>query len=285
MKTFLNRIPSSLLLLVLAFAGVACQDVIDLNVPEGETRYVVDAQFTDSDQGNYVRLSTTAPYFEDGNTPRINGATIVISDNTGFSETLTESDEEDGLYLFATPGVVGRTYTLDITAPDGTQLRSQPTFMAGVAPIDSIYFRETNFPLEDPDTMEYILQLDARDPLGVRNYYRWKLYVNGEYLNEPFDIALGSDFLADGEDYIGFVPNDESLFEGDTVMVEQIGISRESFDYWGLVLEQTAFVGGPFDPPPAPIPGNMFNVNDENDKVLGFFDVVGIDRAMIVIDP
>ncbi|WP_194975778.1 DUF4249 domain-containing protein [Aquiflexum lacus] len=57
------------------------------------------------------------------------------------------------------------------------------------------------------------------------------------------------------------------------ISVKQLSINREAFEYWERIKIVIENQGSLFDIPPAPINGNIKNVNDPNDKVLGFFEV------------
>ena len=43
--------------------------------------------------------------------------------------------------------------------------------------------------------------------------------------------------------------------------------------------------GTVFDPPPASVPRNIFNTNDPNQKLLGFFDVTEVDIQRTFVFP
>ena len=48
-------------------------------------------------------------------------------------------------------------------------------------------------------------------------------------------------------------------------------MSLEAFAYWEQARVQLARGGGVFDPPFAPVVGNIRNVNDPSEVVLGYF--------------
>lgn len=47
----------------------------------------------------------------------------------------------------------------------------------------------------------------------------------------------------------------------------------ETFEYWEKVAEVVGSTGSLFDAPPAAIPGNIFNPEDQDEVVLGYFEV------------
>ena len=70
----------------------------------------------------------------------------------------------------------------------------------------------------------------------------------------------------------------------DTVIIEQMSISKRAFNFWTLVQQQLSNFGSPFDTPPASIEGNMYNINDPDETVLGFFGVSNVSKESIVIE-
>ncbi len=55
--------------------------------------------------------------------------------------------------------------------------------------------------------------------------------------------------------------------------VRQLSISKDAYDYWRKVRELLNNTGSVFDSPPAPIQGNLYNVNNPDEVVLGYFEV------------
>lgn len=62
------------------------------------------------------------------------------------------------------------------------------------------------------------------------------------------------------------------------VEVEQMALSGEAFAFNKLLKSLGEIDGDIFDPPPAELRGNMSNVNDPDEKVIGFFGAHSIQR-------
>ena len=100
-----------ILSLVLLSTLTNCIDVVDVNVPKGEESLAVEALITDQPGPYYVKLTKTSPYFDQIANPRVQGASVVISDNTGFEEQLVET--APGVYATSQiQGKVGNSYKL-----------------------------------------------------------------------------------------------------------------------------------------------------------------------------
>ncbi len=123
---------------------------------------------------------------------------------------------------------------------------------------------------------------DTSDPVGLGNYYRWKQYIDDDYQNKAENLTFASDEFVEGNPIFG-ISITESVALGKKVKIEQLSISKRNFEYLDVLRSQTAFVGSIFDPPPAPIVGNIFNVNDSDEVVAGYFSASDISSATIVV--
>lgn len=74
---------------------------------------------------------------------------------------------------------------------------------------------------------------------------------------------------------------DDSFLYPFFVTVRQLSVSRETFEYWDRVKLVMNNQGSLFDIPPATIPGNIHNVSDPDDKVLGYFEVSKVKISRI----
>jgi hypothetical protein len=68
------------------------------------------------------------------------------------------------------------------------------------------------------------------------------------------------------------------------IEVEQLSLADEAFKFWKLVEAQQKATGNLFQPNSVKIRGNMYNVSEPNEEVLGIFAVSGIRRKSIFID-
>jgi len=255
----------------------ACEDVVDLDVPRGETRLVVDGTVFHGQPLQRVILSTTSPFFEDGQTPRVADAIVVIENDLGVRDTLPEV--ETGLYILEKQGEIGRSYKLEIMLPDGKKYGSTYQTLTAVAPIDSIFYEEEDAPFSDNET-NFSVKFSFTDPEGVDNFYRWNYYINGEYFNEELTFT-DDQFFAGVE-----VPEAELLRDfvelEDTVLIEQLSITEEHYNFLNQ-FNQNLQSGGIFSSPPIPVRGNVVNLNDSKDYALGFFGVSAIEQAGIIV--
>ncbi len=269
---------------LLAMTLGACEDKVELDLPEGETLLAVEGWISQEEGPYHIRLSYSQQYFDNSAPPAATDAVVHLLDDEGMEALLLET--EPGIYTWPDSGVSGRSYVLDIRLPNGDHYRSNPELLREPVPILSIGWDiDPNGPSEfleqEPDQIYRVL-INSQEPAGLGDNYRWRTYVNGVFKNDPFDIFVTNDDFVDGNAIVNFSPVNDLFFLGDTITIVQERISRQALDFLTLVQFQTAFVGGPFDTPPAPIRGNVLNVNDAQRPALGFFGAAARDRATVV---
>jgi hypothetical protein len=236
--------------------------------------------FSDDDSSTIV-LSMSTPYFNDGATPRVSSANVMITSNTGDTIVLSEMPDKPGNYNTRERGQIGKSYTLHITLADGAQYTSLEEKMNRVPPIDSIYYLDKD-EVDEPFLEDgFVVLIDTQEPLGKGDFYRWTYELNGKLHTDPEDLFYAEDELVDGN----YITENALVYElkiGDEVVIRQLSITERAFNFFWL-LEQQVEVGGPFDAPPAPIKGNVLNNDKNKADALGLFQVSGVAKASITI--
>jgi hypothetical protein len=289
-----------------------CVEPVNVDLGEPIKRLVVDGMITTKPGPYTVRLSTTAKYTTgtDGANFVVRGATVTISDDTGYSEQLAEVSA--GTYRTRENGIqgqVGRTYTLHIET-EGQQYQSKPELLRTTTGVENIY---TEYNEEAPGIEEgFYVYIDTQDPAQSEDFYRWTWihYEREQYCfreivppNTEFIILpccgdcwniikcngcvnIASDVYNNGSmisrQLLDIVPyNSRSKY---FLYYEQHSLSRDAYKFWKGLEQQANNVGGIFDAPPSIIRGNMYNVADEEDIVLGFFGASDVKPGYINID-
>ena len=257
-----------LFLLILAALPLAgCTDVISVDIPEGKPLLAVDGAITDQPGPYTVTLTKTAPYFEEAELPRVRGAVLVLSDDQGRTETLRETSPGTYTSSGTVRGRIGGRYTLSI-ASEGEEYRAE-TEIRRTPEIDSLkplFRRQEGFRNEG----YYLLYYGDELP-GVGDYYRFKLFRNGQLLNKPDDLIITDDQFVDGNYIDGLELNGAPFVQGDRVRVEALSLPR---DYYFFLNEMRTQInnGGLFASPPANVRTNVRNVRSGSDKAaVGYF--------------
>ena len=274
------------LIVILSIFSVltACEDKIELDVPEGSKKLVVDGILNNGDSLQRITLSNTSPYFSSTITPRVSNAIVFVTSNAGDTINFTENSLSPGDYETVYKLVDSTlNFNLNVILPDGNVYRSYEEKMHRVPKIDSLHQSDEKSPQQGDFREEgYIGYLNTKEPAGRGDYYRWVLFVNGQMLNDPFNLIVTDDRLVDGN----VIRNWDLAYElqvGDYLEIHQMSISERAYNYWTLIFDQITNFGGPFSTPPAPVEGNIYNVNDKNETVLGFFGVSKVEKAGLLI--
>jgi hypothetical protein len=128
----------------------------------------------------------------------------------------------------------------------------------------------------------YFPRITARDSANYENYYRWILYSNGFQITVPESIILQNDRFFDGN----FIPNFFDDFEysfGNNMKVELHSITKETFDYLNLLRSQTTTLSAASSTTPAIVNGNIFNLSNSSETILGYFGTSAISADSTIV--
>jgi Domain of unknown function (DUF4249) len=167
------------------------------------------------------------------------------------------------------------------------------------------------------------IYIDTEDPAGEKNFYLWewslweKLFIcitcNGGLLNGTtctpiasrtpptfdyvcqgncFGILKNKDINVLADTYVNALPLVGRLIAktpyysdyGGLIEVRQYGVSATAYDYFKLLRDQVQTTGTLTDTPPAAIIGNIQNLNDPTEKVVGYFGASGLSKTRFWID-
>lgn len=285
-------------LFILSFVFVSCEDVVDIDLQDGETLYVADAFLTNESTEQLIRLTTTASYFDNSAPPAIKGATVTVTGSDGTLYNFTES--LNGYYVWspAFPGdkidSLGETYTLNITI--GNEFFQATSVLNPVPPIDSIAFEFDDDP-KDEDDEGYTAEFFATDIPNRADYYWIKAYKNGQRVGGEGNFSLTDkdaafgDVDIDGRLFIFplrvFTINEDDYYYqiNDTLRVELYSINAETHEFLEAVSVQTNN-GGLFATPPANVYGNIRDANNQpQKKMLGAFNISSVSKKTAIVTP
>jgi len=226
-----------IIVLVISFAFISCQKVIDVNLDETEKKYVIEGIITDQSGQCEVIITETKDFNEDNNFSPISGASVSITDNsTGITTSLSE--EPGGTYKHATlAGISGRTYTLHVSI-NGNEYTASST-VPQLVNMDTIYVSDDTW--FDGKAIK-MANIEYDDPAGISNYYKFVRYLNGVKTKHIFN---NNDDLTDGRHttttlFIDGNDNEEDkLKSGDTMKIDMLCIDADVYKYW-YSMEQSA---------------------------------------------
>ena len=256
-------------LLVVLVLNVACEDVIDVEVPTEEPRLVVDALIrVDIDEQFIpveVKLSLSSDFFNN-NTPTSAESVVIQYEeyegnrviDTRFSN-LAELVPGSGIY---TPdpnfdsdqriptNILDRNWVFNLLINHEGRRYLATTKYVPAVPIDSVIQGDGTL-FNDDETEVIITFTDDPD--------RDSFYL--------FDLSLSEFLVTEDKFYKGqqfsFSYFYDQIFEPDTeIEIRLMGVDQTFFNYMDLLIEQTTNDAGIFSTPVATVRGNVFDITD-----------------------
>ena len=213
----------------------------------------------------------------------------------------------------------GRAYRLEIIKPAGTNLVSEYEELLDSPPIDSVYYMRERKPTNDPEFfiegIQFYLNLDAPDAENA--YYKFDVIETFEYHSEfpleyyydgvlhhvyPPDyshmVCWATNQIADifilntaeldenayKQFFLHFVDNTtQRLKHLYSILVKQYAIDESGYFYWGQMRQNNLEQGGMYETQPLPAKGNLVNLTNPKQEVLGYFQVSCIKTKRIFV--
>ncbi|ELR69418.1 hypothetical protein C900_04950 [Fulvivirga imtechensis AK7] len=309
-----KTVQSFLLFLILT----ACVEPINLKPEEAVEILVVEGGITNIPGRHLVELTMTTRYGDvfDGVNKRVDNALVSVRDDSG--NTVLFENLDNGVYQSPENYMaeVGRSYTLLIETADGVRYNSIPQEIVPVPAMEEIRTEFVKIATADPN--KFITGMDVivefNDPMD-NNFYLWEsrgVYeVNARpdlhldefgqpdplpccekcWVTEVTDnsLRLLNDVNSNGqlqEVKVAFIEDDGIRFSGGYyVKISQMAISREAFDFYKVLDQLLSINGDLFDPPPVIIRGNIVNLDNPDENVIGLFRAAAVVQDSIFIRP
>ncbi|MEL7004280.1 MAG: DUF4249 domain-containing protein [Bacteroidota bacterium] len=238
--------------------------------------------------------------------------------NVTFAQVITDYRTPDSF-----KGEVGRSYTLEIET-DGRVYRSEPQTIVPTPIIDELSLSFLEIPTlndaqprsgveifakwQDPEEPSFyswrvngIYRVSTRNVLGGVACCLYDPADNGAedcWIIEPDiegNVIAVNDRFFNGQQTtqkVGFIEDDGLRFANTEVPeskqyyieVEQYRISEEAYNFYDRVTTISSIDGEIFDPPPLSISGNITNIEDPSETVIGFFGAFSVQRSDIFVD-
>ena len=308
----------SLIIFLLTGLLCTCIDPYNIEFRKSETLLVVDALLTDEENSYYVSLSrTNAIQSEDPS--MVTGASVSISEINGISVILQESSP--GIYKtdsLTFKGRIGNSYTLSIVTPEGNAYESEACLMYPVDQIERIYYdKDQEIQNNGTEIRNGIRIFIDSETTGGSSFVRWiyneswKILVPDpkkyDYLNDSTIIeapvkhicwgnntsdeiiiqstAAGSENKIEKESIL-FIDSENSnrFLIRYSIEVKQLSLSQKEFGFWDQMRQINNAGGDIFDKQPFPVTGNIRNINNPDEPVLGYFQVSAVNRKRIYIN-
>ncbi len=306
------------ILLSLLLISSSCVEPYDISGFDFEKVLVVDARFTNEQTAHYVKLNYTRDP-KDYKSEPLSGADVWITDNDGSEIVFEES--EPGIYLTdsSVAGVAGKEYQLSISISEGQLYQSKKVKLLPSPPIDSIYTSYEERIVSDAEGIRRGIQffLDTHDETGQVRYlkYEWEetyevrapypaLYRyesssdSAIFLEEQVNVCYAkgqssqiilassanlSEPKLSGVDIRYISDQTDQLKYAYSLLATQYAIDVEAYNFYREVVENNESTGSLFGKQLGAIIGNITNTENQEEIVLGYFEVSGVTRKRVFI--
>ncbi|MEL6810176.1 MAG: DUF4249 domain-containing protein [Bacteroidota bacterium] len=313
----MNRIILHICIYTIVIMVLGCVEEVNFENETFEDVLVIDAVITNEEVYQEIRLGRTYRFEdEDEFHPETNATVVVVGDGIAYQF----KEMEAGLYRSVTPFAAQPNvmYHLEITTYGGKRYTSSTTQLTSVAQIDRVYaVRELNS--NDQDGVA--IYLDALDPNGDSNYYRYEyeetykiippLFVEEDLIkvsdfpdcevafterDQQKRICYRTDFssninLANSEllnedritrHLIRFVSNENYIISHRySILVKQFVQTKAAHEYFKAVTGFTS-EGSIFSRLQGGyIQGNIKSISDPKEKVIGYFEASSVTKDRI----
>ncbi len=284
----------------LALTGVFtfCVDPYDFPFEEKENNLVVEGFITTKPGPHVITLTSTRNIYNKGNQYKlyVQGAKVSVVDSDGNEAVFTEKNAGQYHSDSSFRAEVGKRYKLRIIGFRGGLYESTEE---EVVPASEMHSIELKY-IEKEKTLDngyvkkesgFNVVARVNDDPGVKNQYL--LRINYTYLvyTDPApqgccsicwvsarlpDFTVFKDYLINGqanaEVSVAFFPIVPLHFGSRVYLqVEQYSISSPAYTFWKTLNDIKNLQGGLFDPAPAALTGNISNVNNDGELVVGYF--------------
>ena len=292
--------------------NIACRKAYNPQVVSDDNHYlVVEGVINSGNDSTVVSLSRTVKLTESVGTQAVTNYTVAVEGEQGGNYVLQSQGngkyEIGPMHLDAT-----KKYRLHITTPEGKEYASDYVEVKQTPPIDSIGFMPKNNALQ--------LYVNTHNAANNTRYYRWdyeetwKFHaryqsdyivdavtkeVRGRHPDEDVYICFASDksstiVLGSSEKLsqdvifqgpITTIPrNAEKIELRYTILLKQYALTKEAYQFWENLKKNTEQLGSIFDAQPTQLKGNIHNINDPAEPIIGYVSVSSTQSKRVFID-
>ena len=298
-----------LALIVMFFAS--CEDYYKPKLDVVPSLLVVEAHLTNDQNQNFIRLSKSQDFYNTGKAEKINDAKVYLIEVEG--QTTLADERETGYFTFPQTPVAGKKYMLrisyqtDIYESDVVIMPPLPK----IDSLYTNYKVEKSFQKDYFNVLQRV-QTPSREicidaPItNVLQYYRFTYQAVLQWMYSPkavpfvqpityygwiwkhdnglFNITGPKEFSVSTQvknypilslalDYTLYLDSVQQSGMGWILIIDQYGISKESYKMHEKLNQQFSAEGSLFEPILTQVYGNIHCKTDASKIALGFFDL------------
>jgi hypothetical protein len=285
-----------------------CIDPFEPDINEEENLITVDGSIIKGRAKQTVTISRASSLMEPEFAP-VENCNVKIIDDSGNEYMCYE--ESGGTYVAEIDDEFlqyNRNYKLVFITPEGNTYESALETLLESAPVDSLYFINESQYSSSLEEMEERIQfyVDLKAPEHGARYYRWELtetfeYHSPQHIHGYFDgqDTIYRETLYDSLFICWTTQKLNGLYSSNTVnliknekkkislnyvnrksiklsvkyslLIRQYALNEGAYNYWNQARVEMQESGGLYTTQPARSISNIANINDKEEKVLGFF--------------
>ena len=295
--------------LLVVIAAFSCKKPYLPQIKSASGSYlVVEGIINSGSDSTIIKLSKTVHITDAVRTNAESGATVTV-EGEGFSKLLSEISP--GVYAVVGLNLnAAAKYHLSIKLLSGQQYLSDDVAVKITPPIDTVSYAVKNNQLQ--------IYASSHDPSSNTHYYRWSYdetwrfhakYISNYKLQNNSIVRRGLDddvFTCFGnaasnvivlastnglaQDLVSNAPitqimaGSEKISIRYSINIKEYALTQDAFAFWQNLKKNTEQLGSIFDALPSQLKGNIHNVADANEPVIGYIGVSTIQQKRIFID-
>lgn len=297
---------------------VSCIDEYVPKISKYENLLVIDGSITNQPGPQIISLSRSANVSEPDTIP-VTNAEVRIQDNIGNTFPLIEI--KAGVYQSdsSLTGIIGNSYLVEFKTSEGITYKSDFEELKIPVEIDTVYHeityqQDADYPY---DLVGYEFYINTKRAEEDESYLKWDMtatylyqseytirwYFDGElhWFHGPDSlyncwttnrigkvITSSTNILSNPVNYglpLHFVSTEtRELSVRYSLLVKQHTISKNAYNYWNEIQKQNSEDANLYTTQPHFIKGNVYNISNPDELVLGYFTVSGTTEMRIFVD-
>ncbi|AYL98513.1 DUF4249 domain-containing protein [Mucilaginibacter celer] len=273
--------------------------------------FVVEGMINNGNDSTIVKLSKTVNISSSVKTNGVDNCTVQVEAEGGSTILLTP--QGNGYYVAPRLSLdASKKYRLHIVTGDNKEYASDYVEVKKTQPIDSIGFTVKNNTLQ--------VYANTHDATNSTRYYRWAYeeawrfharYQSSYMVDQvikgvvPRTVAEQNYYCFAGDKSTTIVLGSSAKLSQDvifqqpittiaatsekiemryTILLKQYALTKEAYQFWENLKKNTEQLGSIFDAQPSQLTGNVHNLKDATEPVIGYISVTNIQTKRVFID-
>lgn len=285
--------------------------------PSGANKYAVAGEITDLTEIQTITVSFTSAVNDPHFIP-VSGCEIVINDDSGNEFPMHEYQAGtykciiDSSYL-----VSGASFRIVLSTPKGDRIESDYDTINECPDVGSVYYLRKNIISGSNEIQGIQFYIDLKAEGVTSRYFRWGLTETWEYhvpyprewyydgrvhhisppdysrkicwKTAPVRNIYTLSTLGLSENRYEMLPlnyidnNSPQLVYGYSLLIDQYAMSEAAYSYWDQMHANSNEQGGLYERQPFTVTGNMHNITNPSNEVLGYFGAYSVKSKRIFV--